>query len=174
MAPEVIASTTTDMGVEQVRRVPGGSKAEQSKVERSPRAPKKREPGPTPEEIRDMQLSKVMADLEALDPSVILDAQRQGKRGLPYADDVELHSDEHFDIAEETRFKAGFWAEGEESLGPDEDYYGDDITSHGHGELEQHRELREYARLIAWELPLLNRKPFPKPYKAPGNTGTAL
>jgi small subunit ribosomal protein S35 len=42
-------------------------------------------------------------------------------------------------------------------MGPDEDYYGDDLTSLGHGELEKHRELREYARLIAWELPLLNR-----------------
>jgi hypothetical protein len=42
-------------------------------------------------------------------------------------------------------------------MGPDEDYYGDDLTSHGHGELQQHRELREYARLIAWELPLLSR-----------------
>lgn len=50
----------------------------------------------------------------------------------------------------------GFWSEGEPELA-DDDYYADDITSHGHGELEQHRELREYARLIAWELPLLNR-----------------
>ena len=53
--------------------------------------------------------------------------------------------------------KLGFWAEGEESMGPDEDYYGDDLTSLGHSELEKHRELREYARLIAWEMPLLNR-----------------
>lgn len=53
--------------------------------------------------------------------------------------------------------KDGFWSEGQPELGPDDDYYADDITSHGHGQLEQHRELREYARLIAWELPLLNR-----------------
>ena len=31
----------------------------------------------------------------------------------------------------------------------------DDISSLGHGELEQHRELRHYARLAAWEMPLL-------------------
>ncbi|PVI05091.1 hypothetical protein DM02DRAFT_555168 [Periconia macrospinosa] len=64
--------------------------------------------------------------------------------------------------------KEGFWAEGEKSLGQDEDYYGDDITSDGHGQLEHHRELREYARLIAWELPLLNQlaRPFEPPTSA--------
>lgn len=31
----------------------------------------------------------------------------------------------------------------------------DDITSLGHGELEKHREMRHYARLAAWEMPLL-------------------
>jgi small subunit ribosomal protein S35 len=32
----------------------------------------------------------------------------------------------------------------------------DDITTLGHGELERHREMRHYARLIAWEMPLLS------------------
>ena len=32
----------------------------------------------------------------------------------------------------------------------------DDITPLGHGELEQHREMRHYARLAAWEMPLLS------------------
>lgn len=31
----------------------------------------------------------------------------------------------------------------------------DDITTLGHGELERHREMRHYARLAAWEMPLL-------------------
>ncbi|CAI6320392.1 unnamed protein product [Periconia digitata] len=64
--------------------------------------------------------------------------------------------------------KDGFWSEGEEELGPDEDYYADDITSDGHQLLEQHRELREYARMIAWELPLLNHlaRPFEVPTQA--------
>lgn len=70
-------------------------------------------------------------------------------------DDTELNRDEDFEI-ESKKGKIGFWGEGQEELGPDEDYYADDITSHGHGQLEEHRELREYARLIAWELPLLN------------------
>lgn len=34
---------------------------------------------------------------------------------------------------------------------------GDDITSTAHGELEQHREIREYTRIAAWEMPLLSR-----------------
>ena len=42
-----------------------------------------------------------------------------------------------------------------ENIGPDPEYEGDDVTSLGHGELEQHREMREYARLAVWELPLL-------------------
>lgn len=32
----------------------------------------------------------------------------------------------------------------------------DDITTLAHGELEQHREMRHYARLAAWEMPLLS------------------
>lgn len=32
----------------------------------------------------------------------------------------------------------------------------DDMTSLAHGELEQHREMRHYARLAAWEMPLLS------------------
>jgi len=39
------------------------------------------------------------------------------------------------------------------------DFEGDtheEMTSMGHGELEQHREMRHYARLAAWEMPLLS------------------
>lgn len=110
----------------------------------------------SPETETARQLRKLVEDLKALDPDVVQDAIRKGKHGIPFAKDFELENDEDLEIAEETG-RAGFWAEGEESLGPDEDYYGDDLTSLGHGELEQHRELREYARLIAWELPLLSR-----------------
>lgn len=34
----------------------------------------------------------------------------------------------------------------------------DDISSAGHDELEQHREAREYARIAAYEMPLLHRR----------------
>jgi len=41
----------------------------------------------------------------------------------------------------------------------------DDISTIGHQELERHREMREYARLAAWEMPLLAKlaKPFEPP-----------
>ncbi|KAF2025904.1 hypothetical protein EK21DRAFT_103606 [Setomelanomma holmii] len=121
----------------------------------------------SPEETTALQLARLVSDLKALDPTVVSDALRKGQRGIPFATDMELEDDEHFDIEEDDKRKtaAGFWAEGEESMGPDEDYFGDDLTSHGHGELAQHRMAREYMRLVAWEMPLLNQlaKPFQPP-----------
>ena len=60
------------------------------------------------------------------------------------------------------RIKPGFFAMGEleeQDSGEDEEFEGDDITSLGHGELEQHREMRHYARIAAWEMPLLSSTP---------------
>ena len=53
----------------------------------------------------------------------------------------------------------GFFALGEEDElrgEEDEEFHGDDISSLAHGELEQHREIREMARIAAWEMPLLS------------------
>jgi small subunit ribosomal protein S35 len=96
-----------------------------------------------------------------LNEESVQEAARRGKNGREIATEYELDNDEDLAIPEDDRRLTanGFWAEGEESMGPDEDYYGDDITSGGHGELQSHRYLREYARLIAWELPLLSRTP---------------
>ena len=60
------------------------------------------------------------------------------------------------------RIKPGLFAMGEEEeqdSGEDPKFEGDDIPSLGHGELEQHREMRHYARLAAWEMPLLSSTP---------------
>jgi len=44
----------------------------------------------------------------------------------------------------------------------DPEFEEDDITSLAHGQLEQHREFRHYARLAAWEMPLLtSESPIP-------------
>ncbi|PBP18619.1 37S ribosomal protein [Diplocarpon rosae] len=66
------------------------------------------------------------------------------------------------------RLKETFMNMGEQE--PWEDEYtmeddDDDMNSLAHGELEQHRELRHYARLAAWEMPLLSKlaKPFQPP-----------
>ena len=60
--------------------------------------------------------------------------------------------------------KPGLFNYGEEEVfesGEDEEYQGDDINSLGHAELEQHRELREYARIAAYEMPLLSSMALP-------------
>ncbi|KAL9019930.1 MAG: hypothetical protein Q9185_002872 [Variospora sp. 1 TL-2023] len=53
----------------------------------------------------------------------------------------------------------------EQGSGEDDEFDGDDITSIAHGELEQHREIRDYARIAAWEMPMLSKlaKPFELP-----------
>ena len=64
----------------------------------------------------------------------------------------------HFEFSLPT-VKPGYFNYGEEEYfdtGEDEEFQGDDINSLGHGELEQHREMREYARIAAWEMPLLS------------------
>lgn len=64
------------------------------------------------------------------------------------------------------RIKPGFFAMGEleeQDSGEDPEFEDDDITSLGHGELEQHREMRHYARLAAWEMPLLSSTPYRLP-----------
>jgi small subunit ribosomal protein S35 len=133
---------------------PEGTVKVPSSKSRVPRSNKK----PPPEEVRAAQMAKLDDDLAALNPDTIAQARRSGQLGLPMGDpQMRLQRDQDFEI-EQTRGKMGFWAEGEPELGPDEDYYGDDITSLGHGELELQREIRHYARLIAWELPLLNRR----------------
>lgn len=55
----------------------------------------------------------------------------------------EQRSDDFFNLGEK------------EYLGPDEPFKGDDISSSGHADLELQREIREYARNAAWEMPLL-------------------
>lgn len=57
------------------------------------------------------------------------------------------------------RIKPGLMAMGEvdeQGTGEDGEFKGDDISSLAHGELEQHREMREMARIAAWEMPLLS------------------
>ncbi|KAL1953406.1 hypothetical protein VTO42DRAFT_2845 [Malbranchea cinnamomea] len=66
------------------------------------------------------------------------------------------------------RQRLGFWAMSEEddmAMVEDEEFQDDSITSMAHAELEEHRELRHYARIIAWDMPSLSNlaKPFTLP-----------
>ena len=67
-------------------------------------------------------------------------------------------------VVHQERFRnAGFMALGEsdqEGTGADDEFKEDDISSPAHAQLEQHREMRQYARLAAWEMPLLSSKLF--------------
>ncbi len=61
--------------------------------------------------------------------------------------------------------KDSFWHDDEadpdlitDEVGED-DFEEDDILAMGHAKLEEHREMREYARLAVWEMPLLSSKP---------------
>ncbi|KAF2258035.1 hypothetical protein CC78DRAFT_538107, partial [Lojkania enalia] len=112
-------------------------------------------------------LKQLSEDLDYNDPDTTRDAMRKGLLGTTYGDEFAPIPENASEI-EEPIGKIGFWGEGEEELGPDEDFYGDDLTSAGHGELERHRELREYARLAAWELPLLSQ--FARPFELPTKT----
>ena len=73
------------------------------------------------------------------------------------AEDVE--NDLGSDSIPTPKIRQGLLNMGEEDeLGDEEDeeFEGDDISSLAHGDLEQHREIREYARIAAWEMPLLS------------------
>lgn len=55
-----------------------------------------------------------------------------------------------------------FWSYATPAAG-DQKYLEDNVTPLGHDELEQQREYREYARLAAWELPLLSSESLSDP-----------
>jgi small subunit ribosomal protein S35 len=62
------------------------------------------------------------------------------------------------DVRERNR---GFWAEEEDdefsnAEDGDDTFNDDEITSMAHAELELHREVREYSRIAAWDMPLLS------------------
>lgn len=55
----------------------------------------------------------------------------------------------------------GFWAEDEEdefarAKDGDDHFNDDDITTMAHTELDAHRDVRHFARIAAWEMPLLS------------------
>ncbi|GAB1737400.1 hypothetical protein NU219Hw_g1545t1 [Hortaea werneckii] len=65
---------------------------------------------------------------------------------------------------EESQFLTSF-PESSQDATRDPMYEEDDISSLGHSELEQHRELRDMVRIAAWEMPLLTtlHQPFTPP-----------
>ncbi|KAJ5109205.1 hypothetical protein N7456_005880 [Penicillium angulare] len=83
---------------------------------------------------------------------------------------------DQIDRAEDIRFEdvrnksRGFWSEDEDDEfalveDGDEEINDDEITSMAHAEVEFHREMREYARIAAWDMPMLSKlaQPFTLP-----------
>ncbi|KAG8427982.1 37S ribosomal protein S24, mitochondrial [Metarhizium acridum] len=71
------------------------------------------------------------------------------------------------DIGEKPN-KSSFWFDEEDpetNTEEHDEFDEDDITSMAHGKLEEVREMRHYARLAAWEMPLLTK--FAKPFVPP-------
>lgn len=74
----------------------------------------------------------------------------------------QVEREEPMRFNDELERRRGFWAEddGDEFAlveDGDEAFNDDEITSMAHAEVEMHREIREYARIAAWDMPLLSR-----------------
>lgn len=79
--------------------------------------------------------------------SVVANAAHAAELEEPHSDYVPEKSVSGF---------ANMGEEDEKQYPNDREFQEDDITSAAHGQLEQHREIREYARIAAWEMPLLS------------------
>ena len=82
---------------------------------------------------------------------------------------TETSKDMPYVSFEQKRVKSGFFNDSEEEpelTGEDEEFEGDDLNELGHAELDRHREMRHYARLAAWEMPLLSSELSLCPLKA--------
>lgn len=75
----------------------------------------------------------------------------------------KLERDEPFRLEAPLTKAKGFWAEDDEDEfaqveDGDEDVEDDEISSMAHAEMELHREMRQYARIAAWDMPMLSSK----------------
>jgi len=108
----------------------------------------------TPDEQQQWEEEDKKAHEYMTSPAIESELQGIASRAANEANDESPHVQINI-----PKIKPGLMAMGEEDeqdSGEDEEYEGDDITSLGHANLEQHREMREYARIMAWEMPLLS------------------
>ncbi|KAJ5679639.1 hypothetical protein N7462_007883 [Penicillium macrosclerotiorum] len=122
----------------------------------------------------DLMSPEDRAAFDAENRRIVADFNDIGKRSEAFAElerkvnQIDKESDIRF---EDLRAKnLGFWAEddGDELAqveDGDEEINDDEITSMAHAEMELHREMREYARITAWDMPMLSKlaQPFTLP-----------
>ncbi|KAI1978022.1 37S ribosomal protein S24, mitochondrial [Ophidiomyces ophidiicola] len=126
---------------------------------------------------------KISMGLEEAAATLDLQALRDLKAGLDALDNEDddddlddlddLDDDDEVDKPfEELPEKTGFWAEDENDsfaqYEDDDDWKDDDITSMAHAELQEHRDIRKYARIAAWDMPSLAA--LAKPFSLPPQT----
>lgn len=110
----------------------------------------------SPEQKSEYQSSMQKLHEHMSSPQVASELQAEVSKGLSK---VASYSQTAETIRLRLPLKTDLINMGEEDLagtGNAEKFQGDDISSLGHGELEQHREMRDYARIAAWDMPLLS------------------
>jgi hypothetical protein len=117
---------------------------------------------------QEAELHELYADIEKFDAEV---KKVQAEFEKMHADDPEKKAP----IIEAPPMKTseeGLMAMGEDpgDRFPDEPYEADDVTSLAHAQLDQQRDLRQYMRVIVWDMPHLSSttsssllSPFPDP-----------
>ncbi len=96
------------------------------------------------------QTASFTDDLDAMEEAMTRDVE-EIDRETPFA----------FPEQRPNKNNGGFWADEEQDeLGQvfddDDDFQADDMTTVAHAQLDLHRDMREYQRRIAWDMPLLS------------------
>ena len=124
----------------------------------------------------DMLAPDQRAEFDAENRRIVAEFNDVGKRAAMFAElDKKVNQ---IDKEEDLRFEdirtkqRGFWAEDDpDELAQvedgDEEINDDEITSMAHSEMELHREVREYARIAAWDMPMLSSKFETRPFRMP-------
>lgn len=116
----------------------------------------------------DMMAPEEKEQFDAENRRIVEEFNDPQKRAAAFAEIENLANqverEEPMRFNDEPERRRGFWAEddGDEFAlveDGDEAFNDDEITSMAHAEVELHREIREYARIAAWDMPLLSRMP---------------
>ncbi|KAL4935004.1 hypothetical protein BDV06DRAFT_229224, partial [Aspergillus oleicola] len=149
-----------------------------------PKDPRPEDYPPAPEYSPDLlsREERMMYDMMSPEERVEFDAEQRRlvkefndpqmrRKMFSEIDDVVNKVDREYPLrfTEDRKKQTGFWADEEDDefgIVPDEEEVNDDeITSAAHAEVELHREMREYARITAWDMPHLSKlaQPFTLP-----------
>ena len=120
----------------------------------------------SPEEQQELREAlKTLADLE--DRGLDLDSTTQEMEAEVGRESERLERELPIRLGETRLPKnhSGFWADEEEEEfarveDEDDNYQYDDITSMAHAQLDLHRDMREYQRRVAWDMPHLRSTSF--------------